>query len=279
MKPTRLLRALLLGSAASTAGAVPIPNELDTTLLDRLYTYLNAGSFSVATSPTSVFSGGSMAVNINFQPSPFGSGGVAVGTIGVSAPDLAVAPDADVFSITIKGPSSGTLKFYVVIREDDNHDGVIDLALGDDEWQSPELTIDPAVTTTFNIATSDFFLTGNGSGDGLREFNSTPRMAMIIDIHSKNSYPGGLITSPRTIYLDHVGFYHGVQVPPPPPPPCAGADFNHDNAVNTGDLTQLLAAFGSAVPPANPAIDLNHDNTIGTADLVLFLANFGTTCP
>lgn len=57
---------------------------------------------------------------------------------------------------------------------------------------------------------------------------------------------------------------------------CAG-DFNTDGAVNTADLTALLARFGQAVTPGGPG-DMNADGAVNTQDLTAFLSRFGTAC-
>ena len=56
------------------------------------------------------------------------------------------------------------------------------------------------------------------------------------------------------------------------------ADFDLDGAVNTGDLTVILGAFGTSVTPGTGA-DLNNDGVVNTADLTLFLGQFGQSCP
>lgn len=270
-----LLAAVAFTSISERAGAAAIPADAETpaAALDRLYSYFGVSSFSMTTSNQHVFSGASMLLTINFAPSTFPQAGVGVGTLGVSAPALAVAPGADTFSITIAGHQSGTLRFHVTIREDDNNDGIIDIANGDDEWRSPELEIPALATTAFNIPAAQFTDTGNGTGDGVREFDSTNRMAMLIDVHSKSTYPGGLITSPRTLHLDHAGFFIGAQTPAPP---CPG-DLNIDGSVNTVDLAMFLSHFGQTVSPGTQG-DLNNDSTVNTADLTRFLASFGQVC-
>jgi hypothetical protein len=264
---------LLALAPISHAAAIPADAETPATSLDRLYSYFGVSSFALTSTNQPVFSGASMALTINFTTSIFPSAGVGIGTLGVSAPALAVTPGADTFSITITGPATGSLRFYVTVREDDNNDGVIDLTLGDDEWISPELVIPAATTTTFNIPAAQFTNTGVGTGDGVREFDSTNRMAMLIDIHSKTSYPGGLITTPRTIYLDHAGFFIGAQTPPPP---CTG-DLNIDGIVNTVDLTMFLSHFGQTISPGTQG-DLNNDGAVNTQDLTRFLSAFGQPC-
>lgn len=267
----------LLSLAGSSSGAPPIPAECDgaSTILDRLYAYFGAASFSVSPSSDLVFSGGSMVLNISFQPTFFSSSGVAVGSLGTSDAGLSIDPNADTFSVTMTGQASGTLKFYVLIREDDNQDGIIDLANGDDEWQSPEFTIPAGATTTFNFPATAFSDSGAGSGNGVREFTTTTKMAMVIDIHSRTSYAGGLITTPRTLLIDHVGFFHGSQTPPPPP--VCFEDINTDGVINTSDLVLLLSAYGQTVAPGSTG-DLNSDGEVNTTDLVTMLARFGQAC-
>jgi len=63
----------------------------------------------------------------------------------------------------------------------------------------------------------------------------------------------------------------------PVPPPCP-ADLNGDHAVNTQDLTILLANFGTVVPP-NTLGDFDGNGLVNTADLVFFLGAFGVPCP
>ena len=54
---------------------------------------------------------------------------------------------------------------------------------------------------------------------------------------------------------------------------CPG-DFNGDGEIGGGDLTILLAAWGTD----DPAIDLNDDGIIGGGDLTILLAAWGTQC-
>lgn len=259
--------------AASAAQAAAIPSECESAseLPNRLYSYFGGvATFSLRSSAQTIFSGESLELTIGFQPSVFSTAGVGIGTLGISAPDLGIAPDADTFSLTIQGPPSGVLSFYVLIREDDNADGVIDLALGDDEWQSPEMVIPAGAITTINIPANDFVDTGAGSGNGIQEFGTTPSMAMIIDIHSSASYPGGLITSPVTLLLDHVGFYAGAQAPPLA---CAG-DLDGNGATDVFDFALFVSNFGSAVPTGTIG-DLDNDGDVDVLDFALFVPNFG----
>lgn len=276
MRPNDAFAALLALASAGASGAASIPAEGETpfTMMDRLYSYFGVSSFALTSSAAHVHSGASMRLTINFAPSPFPQAGVAVGTLGVSTPSLAVATNADTFSVTVRGHESGTLRFYVLLREDDNNDGVINLALGDDEWQSPELTIPPGVTTTFNIPLTSFVVTDAGSGNEIQNFTTTPKLAMLLDIHTKASYPGGIITTQRTLGVGHAGLYAGPQTTPLP---CVG-DLNIDRVVNTSDLAVILGHFGETVLPGQWG-DLDGSTLIDTNDLIAFLGGFGAACP
>lgn len=276
-----MCRSLSIASVLALTGAcqaATIPSECETlsTSLERLYSYFGGvASFSVFQSEEPVYSGAAMGLTINFQPSPFSTAGVAIGTLGISAPSLNINPAADTFSLTIKGPPTGSLRFYVLVREDDDHNGVIDLADGDEEWQSPELEIPTGATTTFNIPAADFFDPGTGSGNGLKNFNDSTRMGLVIDIHSRTLYPGGILTTPRTLHLDHIGFYVGPQTPPPPV--CTGdADGNHD--INFADVTSVLTNYGAIYTPTGPG-DANVNGVVNFADITSVLSSFGLTCP
>jgi endonuclease I len=60
----------------------------------------------------------------------------------------------------------------------------------------------------------------------------------------------------------------------PPPPNCEG-DANGDSVVDFGDITAVLASFGTA----GPFGDANHDGAVNFADVTSVLARFGATCP
>jgi hypothetical protein len=55
---------------------------------------------------------------------------------------------------------------------------------------------------------------------------------------------------------------------------CPG-DFNDDGSIGGGDLTILLAAWGTD----SPDLDLNNDGIIGGGDLTILLAAWGQQCP
>jgi len=269
-KPT----AVVLLMATSVHAAI-FPSEFETSAsqVNRLYSYFGGvASFSVALSDDLVYSGLSQQLTINFQPSSFSTNGVGVGSLGLSAPNLGQSSANNTFSVTVK--SSVSLVMYVTIREDDNASGTIDVANGDDEWESAEVIIQPGVHA-YNIPYAAFVLTGEGSGDELQDFNTTPRMAFLLNFETRSTAPGGLLTTPTTIYLDHVGFFAGPQTPPPASG-CA-ADVNDDQFVNGSDLSVLLSQFGQSVPRGMSA-DINADGLVNGSDLSVLLAEFGLPC-
>lgn len=274
MHRTLCLVAMSLSAVSARAAMFPTDFETPASQVNRIYSYFGGvASFTVAMSNQPVFSGQSQQLTINFQPSSFSTNGVGVGSLGIAAPSLAQDAANDTFSITISNPSSATLVFYAVIREDDNASGTIDIANGDDEWESNEVLITPGIHS-YNLAYSAFVPSGEGSGNGLQNFNNTPRMAFILNFETRSTLPGGLVTTPTTLYFDHVGFFVGAQTPPPPT--CA-ADVNNDLAVNGSDLSVLLGQFGQAVTPGTGA-DINGDGSISGADLSVLLSQFGLPC-
>lgn len=271
-------RALWLASLAtmctSAAGAT-FPSDFETapSQVSRLYSYFGGvSSFAVALSNETVFSGQSQQLTINFLPSSFATNGVGVGSLGIAAPSLSQNPANNTFSVTIKGPAGGTLAMYVTIREDDNASGTIDIVNGDDEWESPEMILLAGIHT-YNIPYTSFALSGEGSGNLVRNFNNTPRMAFLVNFETRANLPGGLITTPTVLHFDHLGFFPGPQTPPPS---CV-ADINDDSMVSGADLSVLLAQFGQSVTPGSGG-DINDDGMVSGADLSVLLAEFGIGC-
>lgn len=268
---------IVLVSLARSAVGASIPTEMETptSLLDRLYSYFGGvGGFSVSESDVVVHSGRSMELTIGFQPSFFAVAGVGVGTLGVSAPDLAIAVDADTFSVSVSPPESGQLAFYVTVQEDDNGDGIIDIGNGDDEWESPVIMLELG-TKAYNIPVSDFLNTGQGSGNGVQEFTTTGRMALILDIHSRATFPGGLITTPKTMHLDHMGFFVGPQTTPSGS--CTG-DANGDGVVEFNDIASVLSAWQSNYSPGTGPGDADGSGAVDFEDVTAVLSNWLASC-
>lgn len=115
---------------------------------------------------------------------------------------------------------------------------------------------------------------------GFYSFQYTDGIASDIQLHTFPELGSGTTGFARDgkgeIYvLTGSGFFKLIPATP------QSADFNHDGAVNTPDLTFLLARFGQPATPGSLAApaDFNTDGTINTPDLTYFLARFATTCP
>ena len=52
---------------------------------------------------------------------------------------------------------------------------------------------------------------------------------------------------------------------------CNGADFNHDNKVNSVDFSILLAFWQKLPPYKNPCVDINKDNKVNSVDFSILL--------
>ncbi len=272
-----LIRLSALAITLPAAGAA-LPTDMETlpSLPDRIYSYFGGvSSFSVSQSATLCYSDSSLRLDIAFQPSIFTIAGVGIGSLGISAPLLSVPPDADTFSVTIKAPETGQLAFFVTIQEDDNNDGIIDIANGDDEWESPLVMLTPGVVT-YNIPVASFTLTDQGSGNGVNNFTTTGRMAYVLDIHTRSTFPGGLVIAPTTLYLDHIGLFAGAQAAPPSH--CAG-NANDDQLVDFQDITAVLNFWQMDYSPGTGPGDADGDGFVEFADLSTVLANWLATCP
>lgn len=281
MKTQTTIASLLILAAGSiaAAGAGTLPAEFDeaTPDINRLYSYFGGvTSWSIANSPNVIHTGDSCQVNINFVSSFFNANGVGLGSNLVTGAALDVPADADTFSLTVQSPPEGTLSVSITIREDDNLDGVIDIGNGDDEWVSLAMFLDPG-TNVYNIPFSQFVDSGGGDGNGIQNFTTSSTMAYIINFETRASNPGGLITVPVTMYIDHVGFYTGPQSIPTPS--CPGDIANNDSMVDVDDLNAILSVFGAGVGPGDPRDLANADGIIDVDDLNVILANFGATCP
>ncbi len=279
MRSTKLTIAMLLlaSTGAAFAGGGTLPAEFDeaTPDINRLFSYFGGvTSWTIANDPHVIHSGGSCRVNINFAPSIFNANGVGLGSYLVTGPALDVPSDADYFSITVESPSQGTLSLSVTIREDDNNDGVIDLGNGDDEWVALAQFLQPG-TNVYNIPFSQFVESGAGDGNGVKNFTTSGTLAYIVTFETRSTNPGGIITTPVTMFIDHAGFYTGPQSIPAPS--CPG-DATGDLAVNVDDLNAILAAWNTTVGVGSPIDLAGGDGFVGVDDLNVVLAHWGAGC-
>lgn len=268
--------ALFITTAGASAAAINSECETVPSLPSKLYAYFGVTAYSVSPSTHLTFSGSSAAVGINFAPTSFARSGVGVGTLGVSAPDLSIPASANTFSVTIDWPYTQQLVLQVTVREDDNMDGAITPDNGDDEWGAPEIVLQQG-RHVYNIPSASFDTTATSSGNGIRNFTTTTRMAYILNFETRRSLPGGQITTPVTLHADHIGFFVGPQTLPPPPA-CPG-DADGDNAVGLSDIALLITNWTLTVPPAPASADLDNSGHIGLGDVAIVVNNWSTTCP
>lgn len=65
---------------------------------------------------------------------------------------------------------------------------------------------------------------------------------------------------------------------PPPPPTCPG-DADGDNDRDFGDVTSVLANFGTDYTPGTGQGDADHNGPVNFADVTAVLGSFGLPCP
>jgi len=123
------------------------------------------------------------------------------------------------------------------------------------------------------------FSTGSFFGDGRQASHWKDDSILLIqpnigimDPTTSAPFGPGTGTNPGYISVaDRVAFsLIGWDVDITPTPGCPG-DFNANNAIDSGDLGDLLAAWGSS----DPAADLDGSGSVGSPDLGIFLAAWG----
>lgn len=282
MKRTTTILPLCIMAACSTAGAQPvIPNEFETTgNFGPMFSYFGGvQSFGAAPSAELIHSGQSLRCWANFRrDNLFRVAGFAVGTLGAtrSSGQLAAPADATVFSITIAAPrppapetyTPGQLRLIVTLREDDNGDGVIDALEDDDEWEYAA-PIQPG-TNVYNIPLADFIDTDPFVGNGARNFGTTGVMDCVLVFETRTTYPGGIIESPRELWIDHAGLYSSPQSLPAV---CA-ADMDGTGTVTLDDLFIYLDRWYTNAPSA----DLNRDGSVTLQDIFDYVNAWFTPC-
>lgn len=276
-----VLASLVCTTAASSAFAgITCPNEFEdaTNKLNPVYAYFGGvTTWGTNASNTTIHSGRSCEVWATLVDDAFTAAGFAVGTFGIAAPALAIAPGADTFSVTVRSPVNGVMSIMITLREDDNGDGVININTTDDEWESPTILLQPG-TNAYNIPYAQF-VDANAEGNGVRNFNTTGRLAYFIEFASRDAYPGGQIVGPVSLLIDHLGLYVGPQSIP-----SAGVvgDVNHDGVVNVTDLLAVITSWGSCpVPPSGCAADIAPagppagDGLVNVGDLLMVITHWG----
>ena len=280
------LFAVTVTLGATLQAGPTLPNEFDSAdqALGPMFAYfggvLNWGS---APSSTTIFDDNSLEVWADLVDDIFPFAGFAVGTFGISPPALAVPAGADTFSVTIESPASGQLSVFIVLREDDNGDNLIDVTEDDDEWESPVLMLQPEVNV-YNIALADFEDVNPNEGNNTPNFATTGRIGYHLVFETFDSYPGGAVTGHVSMTIDHVGLYLGPQQIPGGQP-CDlvdGATFAPpgDGVMNAADLAFLLGEWGrnpgsSADMVSSTTFQPPPDGVVDGADLAILLGAWG----
>jgi hypothetical protein len=131
-----------------------------------------------------------------------------------------------------------------------------------------------AGTNVYNIPQGALVDTNPGVGNDTRNFAATNRMAFFLTFETRTTFPGGIIETPVSFLIDHVGFYVGAQTIPPPPPPACPPDWNGDGGVNSQDFFDFLSDFFAM--PARA--DYNGDGTTNSQDFFDFVTEFFAGC-
>jgi hypothetical protein len=166
-----------------------------------------------------------------------------------------------------------------MLREDDNGDNVIDINGADDEWESATYLLNPG-TSAYNIPLSSLVDSNPGDGNDVLNPASTNRLAYLLVFESRDSYPGGQIVGPVSLWIDHVGLFDGPQTIPTPAV-CVGdcVPEGGDGEVSIADVLSVVTGFGSETEtcdfvPANPDGSFG-DGVISVADVLAVVTNFG----
>jgi hypothetical protein len=265
----RLITATILSQSASSL-AVTLPSEFESAArqVDPLFAYFGSVSnITITPSVNVAYSGGSNEVLIAWQPDQFfTTGGASVGDRFISGVDLNIPSNALWFSLSVQAPSTGTVSLKIVLREDDNNDGLIEPLSSDDEWTSPIFFLEPG-RSVYNIPLADFVDT-NVEGNGIQGFTTTGAMGIEISIETSSLYPGGMVIAPASYFIDHLGLYNAPQTLPV----STRADLNLDNTINGADLGLLLGSWGLCSTGCNA--DLNFDTVVDGSDLGLLLGSW-----
>lgn len=289
-----LAGALAASALISTASAqMFFPNDFEpgSPMLDPVSSYFGGvASFGVRPSTQALFSGRSLELWANFQPDVFFNiAGFQVGGLSIPRANLGFAASASTFSVTVKPPATGRLNMIVSIREDDDGDGVLD-SEADDFWESAPILLSTA-TQVYNIPLSTFTISNPGSGNGVRETGTSPRLGIVLTFETRPTLPGGTVEFPVALQIDHLGIYAGNQTLPTPPACPADLDNDgslsnggtQDGAVDINDLLFFLAAFEGGALQGD--LDNDGDPVLGTPDgavtiddLLFFLARFEGGC-
>lgn len=264
----------LSGILASVAAAQTLPNEFETpgVALQPLFSYFGGvNGFGVEHSTQTVHSGNSNHVWANFRSDIFSIAGFAVGTLGISAPQLARPAGANTVSVTINAPqTTGTLGVILTFREDDDGDNAIDVNGDDDQWEAGPIFLTPGLQV-INIPIASLEDSNPGIGNDINNLMTTGRIGYFLTFETRNAWPGGRIITPVSIYVDHLGFYVGAQTLPP-----GGCEVDFDNS-GIADVPDVFS-FLSLWFAGNAAANFDGQNGVDVPDIFAFLAAWFAGC-
>lgn len=258
--------------SGSAMGQVSLPNDFGTpsTVFSPVSSYFGGVSgFGARHSGTAVFEGGSMEAWANFRRDAFFSiAGFTVGTPVMSGVNLSVPAGAGYLSIAVKAPEIGRLSMVVAVREDDNGDLTIDAAGDDDQWETVDILLDPG-TAVYNIPIGELVDADPDAGNNIQNFGTTQAMQIRVTFETRRAYPGGMIETPTSLFVDHLGFFVDPQVLPTPACP---SDINGDGGVDGDDVIAYFAAWDVS------DADFNGDGGTDGDDTIAFFAAWDAGC-
>lgn len=246
----------VLGGLSMTALAQPtLPNECDSAAnqfqgLAAYFGGVAAYGAEITPGPT-LHSGNTLRCWANFRhDSFFHLAGFTIGAAAIARPALATPASVGFFSMAVNVPAmqGKQLKLRIVLREDDNNNGVIDAIEEDDEWEASVILSTPGPMMV-NIPVAAFVDTNPLTGNDTREFGTINRMGVNITFETRQDLSGGIIEFPVSLNIDHVGLFAAAQSLPVA---CA-PDFNHDGTLGVPDIFDFLNAWLAG----NAAADFN----------------------
>lgn len=244
--------ATIVALSASALAQPTLPNECDstTTQFQPLAAYFGGVSaFGAETVSTALHSGASLRCWANFRHDNFFHiAGFTIGAAAIARPALSTPASPGFFSLAVDVPNlqGKQLKLRLVLREDDNDNGIIDAIEEDDEWEANVILSTPGVRT-INIPLASFADTNPLTGNDTQEFATINRIAVNITFETRQDLPGGIIEFPVSLRIDHVGLYDSPQSIPAACLP----DFNSDGVLSAQDIFDFLNAWFAGDARAN----------------------------
>lgn len=263
---------LALSIASGALAQVSLPNEFETpgALFSPISSYFGGvAGFGARSSAVEIFAGGSMEAWANFRRDAiFSIAGFTLGTPVLSGASLNVPAGSQYLSITVNAPAAGRLSMVVAVREDDNGDLAIDTAGDDDQWETADILLEPG-TMVYNIPLGALVDSDPDSGDNAQNFATTGAMQLRLTFETRRTYPGGIIETPTSLLVDHIGLFADPQILPPVGCP---SDINGDGGTDGDDVIAYFAAWEMS------DMDFNGDGGTDGDDTIAFFASWDAGC-